>query len=80
MTAASSSGAGAGIVTRSRGLHLVEPSSEHLLREAFDLEDDLLNQLHRVTQTQKELRKRYARERGLLILPSLETLRKVLGA
>lgn len=62
-----------------RKLKLVEPSSEQMLRDAFDLEDDLLSQLHRCRQTQKLIRQRYAKERGLLILPSLETLRKVLG-
>lgn len=60
-------------------LKLIEPSTEQLLREAFALEDDLIDQLHRVSQTQKELRKRYAAEHGLLMRPSLETIRKALG-
>lgn len=60
-------------------LKLVEPSSEQMLRDAFDLEDDLIDQLHRVQQTQKEIRKRYAKENGLRVFPGLETLRKTLG-
>lgn len=60
-------------------LVLVEPSSEQLLRDAFDLEDDLIDQLARVRRTQKDVRVRYAREHGWLMLPSLEKLRKVLG-
>lgn len=60
-------------------LKLIEPSSEQLLRDAFDLEDDLIDQLARVNLTQKELRKRYADEHGLLIRPSLEKLRKTVG-
>ena len=61
-------------------LKLVEPSTDQLLRQLFECEDDLLTQLHRVTQAQKQARACYARERGLLVLPSFETLRKVLGA
>lgn len=60
-------------------LTLVERSTEQLLRDAFDLEDDLIDQLARVRRTQKDVRVRYAREHGLLLLPSLEKLRKVLG-
>lgn len=60
-------------------LHLVQPSSEQMLRDLFDCEDDLLDQLHRCRRTQKEVRQRYAKERGLLILPGLEALRKAVG-
>lgn len=62
-----------------RRLSLVEPSSEQMLRDLFKCEDDLLSQLHRVTLAQKAARKRYADERGLLILPGFETLRKAVG-
>lgn len=80
MTATSSQrSGGASPINGPRRLALVEPSSEQMLRDAFDLEDDLIDQLHRVSLTQKELRKRYATERGLLILPSLETIRKAIG-
>lgn len=60
-------------------LKLVEPSSEKVLRDLFRQEDDLIDQLARCVSAQKEVRQRYAKERGLLILPGLETLRKVLG-
>lgn len=56
-----------------------EPSSEQLLRDLFECEDDLLSQIHRCKQAQKAARKRYADERGLLILPGFETLRKAVG-
>lgn len=62
-----------------RKLALVEPSAEQMLREAFHLEDDLLNQLQRCRLTQKIIRQQYAKERGLLILPGFETLRKAVG-
>lgn len=62
-----------------RRLALVEPSSEQMLRDLFDCEDDLIDQLARIRRTQKDVRQRYAAERGLLILPGLETIRKALG-
>lgn len=57
-------------------LKLIEPSTDQLLRQLFDCEDDLLTQLHRCRLTQKEVRLRYAKERGLLVLPGFEMLRK----
>lgn len=70
---------GASLRNGPRQLRLVEPSSEQMLRDLFECEDDLLTQLHRVTLAQKAARKRYADERGLLILPGFETLRKAVG-
>lgn len=70
---------GASPINGPRRLALVEPSYEQMLRDAFDLEDDLIDQLARVRRTQKDVRVRYAGERGLLMLPSLEELREVLG-
>lgn len=60
-------------------LRLVEPSSEQLLRQLFECEDQLLDSLHKCRLTQKAARLRYAAEHGLKMLPSLETIRKVVG-
>lgn len=79
MSSISSMRGGRGETSPARALRLVEPSSEQMLRDLFDCEDDLLTQLHRVSLAQKAARKRYADERGLLSLPRFETLRKVVG-
>lgn len=79
MTATSPAGSGRGPTIPARRLTLVEPSPEQLLRQLFECEDQLLDSLHKCRVTQKAARLRYAAENGLKMLPSLETIRKVVG-
>lgn len=62
-------------------LHIVpvEPADDRL-RALFVREDDLLAELARVREAQRLARNDYASERGLLMRPSVESLRKVVGA
>lgn len=59
-------------------LTTVPRSSEGELRELFREEDELIELLETNRRAQKVARRNYARSHGLLILPSFETLRKVL--
>lgn len=65
--------------TSERKFSIVEPSPEQRLRADFAEEDALLNQLARVRERQRKNRNDYATAHGLLVRPSLEQLRKVLG-
>lgn len=56
----------------------VEPSPEAMLRVLFDREDALLAELAAVRAEQRVARNDYAAERGLLMRPGLDQLRKVL--
>jgi len=54
----------------------VEP--EHLLRQSFKREDELLAELAQIRAEQREHRNSYAAAHGLLIRPSVEQLRRIL--
>lgn len=60
-------------------LAIVAESAEHRLRRYFAREDELLAELAEVRARQREARNIYASERGLLMRPSVEALRKVVG-
>jgi hypothetical protein len=56
---------------------VLEPAAE--LRELFAEEDELLKMIADCRARQRDARKRYAAANDLLMLPSVEQLRKVLG-
>jgi len=56
----------------------VPQSSEARLRELFADEDRLLGELAKVRARQRLTRTQYSQDHGLLLHPSMETLRKVL--
>lgn len=56
-----------------------DESADERLRTLFAREDALLAELARVREAQREARNDYASERGLLMRPSVEALRKVVG-
>ena len=61
-------------------LRIIEAeSAEARLRRLFAAEDALLVELARVRDEQRLARNDYASERGLLIRPSVDALRKVLN-
>ncbi len=62
-----------------RQLRAVTPSPESRLRAGFAREDALLEDLAQVRAEQRLARNDYAAEHGLLMRPSVESLRKVLG-
>jgi hypothetical protein len=66
-------------MTPATKLRAVTPSPEQQLRTLFTREDELLAELARVREEQRAARNDYASERGLLMRPSLEALRKVVG-
>jgi hypothetical protein len=55
-------------------------SVDSQLRDLFAREDALVAELAAVKREQRDLRPIYARERGLQMWPSLDVIRKVLGA
>jgi hypothetical protein len=57
----------------------IEQSPESRLRRLFTREDDLLAELAMVRAQQRDARNLYASAHGLLMRPSVESLRKVLG-
>jgi hypothetical protein len=57
----------------------IEQSPESRLRRLFAREDDLLAELAMVRAEQRFVRNQYASAHGLLMRPSVESLRKVLG-
>lgn len=60
-------------------LRIIEAeSAEARLRRLFAAEDALLAELARVRDEQRLARNDYASERGLLMRPSVDALRKVL--
>jgi hypothetical protein len=58
---------------------VVPKSTEQRLRSLFARENELLAELAQVREEQRVARNDYASERGLLMRPSLEALRKVVG-
>lgn len=66
-------------MTPARRLAAVPPTPEQDLRRLFLAEDALRQQLAEVDAEQKAARNAYAAERGLLVRPSVASLRKVLG-
>ena len=60
-------------------LRAVPPTPEHRLRASFRREDELLSELAKVRAEQRLARNDYAAEHGLLLRPSVDALRKVLG-
>lgn len=56
------------------------PEPEESLRELFEQEDALEVQLRLVRAKQALTRRRYADKHGLLMLPSLEHLRRIVGS
>lgn len=62
-----------------RRLAAVPQSPEQDLRRLFAEEDALRRQLAVVEQEQKQARNQYAEAKGLLMRPSVASLRKVLG-
>ena len=62
-----------------RNLRLVE-SEEDRLRRLFAREDELLAELAQVRAEQREARSDYAVRERLLMLPSMDQVRKVVAA
>ena len=54
------------------------PSTDDTLRDLFAAEDEAVAELARIKAQQRALRVPYARERDLMMLPSLAIIRKVL--
>lgn len=59
------------------GVYRLGCPTEHRLRALFAREDELRAELAKVRAAQVDARNDYASERGLLMRPSVETLRKV---
>ena len=60
-----------------RIIEATERSADERLRSLFRREGALRAELSRVLAEQKQARNAYAEERGLLMRPSVDTLRKV---
>jgi hypothetical protein len=58
-------------------LRIVE-TPEDELRRLFDAEDAMIAELAEIRQAQNDARKRYADKHGLLVRPSMATIRKAL--
>ena len=56
------------------------PEPEESLRELFERQTALEAELRQVRARQALVRRRYADKHGLLILPSLEHLRRIVGS
>lgn len=70
------------IKTRRRGGVAFEPAPEpeECLRELFEQEAQLEAGLRLVRAKQAQVRRRYADKHGLLMLPSLEQMRRIVGS
>ena len=67
-------------MTPAPALRAVPQSTESAMRLLFQREDDLLAELATVRAEQVRVRNVYAEENGLMVRPSVQGLRKVLGA